>query len=258
MKENKNTSLIESINPLRNYLILIFAFAALICLSIVFLLAIIGPTLEPMQTWVLIAFLAGFSILSLGVIAWLVLRHAKVLSIASNDQSIGWENVSPESQKKALNEEVDELASIMNVPVEQLNDLRSAYIVAEDLALRKIQQEANRPLLRHVSLNKVGFNALNIEDDLVTCVQVCFVASEDIRQEKINTVLRRLSKAKAALSDIRKGSKIRLLLVLVTQLDQEAESKLRASLVSKFSSTPVNVDIRLLDFQSLQRTYAEQ
>jgi len=257
MTENKNSSLIESINPVRNYLVLIFAFAVLVCLSIVFLLAVVGSILDPMQTWVLIIFLAGFSIFSLVVIAWIVLKHAKALAIASNDQSIGWENVSPESQKKALNDEVNELASIMNVPVEQLNDLRSAYIVAEDLALRKIQQEANRPLLRHVSLNSVGFNGLNIEDELVTCVQVCFVASSNIRQDKINKVLKGLSKAKTALSDIRKGSKIRLLLVLVTQLDREAEAKLRSSLVSKFSSTPVNVDIRLLDFQSLQKTYAE-
>jgi hypothetical protein len=47
------------------------------------------------------------------------------------------------------------------------------------------------------------------------------------------------------------------LLVLVTQLDEEGEAKLRSKLVSKFSSTPVDVDIRLLDFQTLQKIYAE-
>ena len=46
---------------------------------------------------------------------------------------------------------------------EQLGDLQSAYIVAEDLALRQIQQEENIPLMRHVSVGGVPFDAVMIK-----------------------------------------------------------------------------------------------
>ena len=43
-----------------------------------------------------------------------------------------------------------ELSRILEVGTEQMSDLQSAYIVAEDLALRQIQQEEDVPLMRHV------------------------------------------------------------------------------------------------------------
>ena len=257
MKEKNKGDLISSINPLRNYLVLIFTFAVLVCVSIVFLLAIGATSFDSNQQWVLIGFLAVFSFFALGLITWLVLRHANKLAVAGNDEDIEWENIPPETQKLAINKEVKELAAAMNIPDEQLNDLRSAYIVAEDLALRKIQEETNKPLLRHVNIGNIGFNALSIEKDLITCVQVSFVVSSDVRQKKISELLKKLSTAKTTIQRIRKGSKIRLMLVLVTQLDEENEAKLRASLVSKFAATPVDVDIRMLDFQGLQTIYAE-
>ena len=42
---------------------------------------------------------------------------------------------------------------------------------------------------------------------------------------------------------------------LVTQLDQTGEAKLRSILGDKFSETPVDVDIRLFDFEELQRIF---
>jgi hypothetical protein len=47
--------------------------------------------------------------------------------------------------------------------------------------------------------------------------------------------------------------------VLVTQLAPEDEEKLRASLVNRrFSDTPVDIDIRLLDFELLQKVYVSE
>ncbi len=46
------------------------------------------------------------------------------------------------------------------------------------------------------------------------------------------------------------------MVILVTQLNPEDEERLRKSLNTKrFSGTPVDVDIRLLDFEALQRIY---
>ena len=49
------------------------------------------------------------------------------------------------------------------------------------------------------------------------------------------------------------------MLVLVTQLNENEENALRAKLVTnRFSETPVDVDIRLLDFEMLQKVYVSE
>jgi hypothetical protein len=48
----------------------------------------------------------------------------------------------------------------------------------------------------------------------------------------------------------------KLMMILITQLNPEDETRLRAGLGKRrFSSTPVDIDIRLLDFEALQRIY---
>ena len=247
----------SSFNPLRTYLTLIVLFALATCVAAGVALGLGSSSFNSSQQWALIAFMFVFPFAALAIISWLVLRHAKKMSASDDNRRIDWQIVPSSKQKSNLNREVNQLAAVMKIPKEQLTDLRSAYIVAEDLALRKIQQETKIPLLRYVNVGDAEFNAVCIDEDLITCVQVTFVVSPDIRQEKINAILRKLSTAKVALNRIREGTRIRLLLVIVTQLDKEAEAKLRTSLVSKFSATPVDVDIRLLDFQGLQKVYSE-
>ena len=53
-----------------------------------------------------------------------------------------------------------------------------------------------------------------------------------------------------------RGLEARLMLVIVTQLTPEDEDALRSVLKTKrFSETPVDIDVRLLDFEALQRIY---
>ena len=258
MAVNKKPNAANSVNPLRNYLILVVGFAAFVSVSVGIAIAFASQHLNQIQLWILIAFLAIFPIIALGIITQLILRFTNKLTVGEHDDAIDWEIVSAIKQKENINLEVSELAKAMKVPAEQMNDLRSAYIVAEDLALRKIQQEAEIPLMRYVNIGDAEFNALCIDKDLITCVEVTFVVTPDIKQKKISNILKKLASAKSTLRRIREGSRIRLLLVIVTQLDREGEAKLRSSLVSKFTSTPVDVDIRLLDFHTLQQVYAEE
>ena len=253
----KQTDNAPGFSPLRNFLILIVAFAIIACVAVGAALSLGGQYLNESQLWLLVGFIVVFPFFGLAIIAWLVLRHANRLAVAESNKGIEWTLISADKQKTNLNREVNQLAAIMKIPREQLSDLRSAYIVAEDLALRKIQEEAKKPVIRYVKVGDADFNGVYLDNDLVTCVQITFVVSPNIRQEKINALLKKTLSAKIALSSQKAGTRTRLLLVLVTQLDQESEAKLRSSLVSKFSSTPVDVDIRLLDFQGLQKVYSE-
>ncbi len=257
MTKPKTESKGSSIFFIKNYLILIIGLVVLVCISIGVAFAFSAQYLESAQKWFLIIALTFFAFFSVGIATWLILRHSRKLIVSEKDSELEWNVASPDKQKRSLNTEVREIAKLMEIPVEQMSDLRSAYIVAEDLALRKIQEEANMPIMRHVNIGNTVFDGVYLKDDLVTCVDVTFLVTPDVSQEKIDFVLRKISSAKTTFDNIRKGSKIRLLLVLVTQLDEEAEAKLRSKLINKFSSTPVDVDIKLFDFHTLQKIYAE-
>ncbi len=254
-----NTPKTTSAFPTRNYLTLIIVLIILLCASLAMALAFAAPSLDSSQKWLLVGTLIFFPFFSTAVVAWLVLRHSNKLTVGENDDVLKWETTSEEKQKRKLNSEVRELAKHLEIPVEQLSDLRSAYIVAEDLALRKIQGETKIPLMHKISIGQADFDAVSVEDDLITLIEVTFVVTSNILQDKINSYQRKAAAAKSLLATTRAGSRVRLLLVFVTQLDEDAMNELRPNIKSKFKpeTTTVAVDIRFLDFLTLQKLYAE-
>lgn len=243
----------------RNYLILIISLIILLSTTNGLVLAFAAPNFDVLQKWFFILTLVLFPFFSITLVAWLILRHSNKLIVGENDETLKWETTSAEKQKRKLNNEVRELARHMDIPNEQMSDLRSAFIVAEDLALRKIQGEAKSPLMHKISIGNSDFDAVCIEDDLVTLIEITFVVNSDVQQEKINSYQRKSAAAKSILEKTRAGSRVRLLLVLVTQLDDEALNLLRPNVRNKFTpeATKVSVDIRFLDFLTLQKIYAE-
>ncbi len=241
----------------KNHLTLIVGVVVLVVISLALSLAVAAPSLTIVQKWVFIAALFVFPFFSVAILTWLILRHSKKLVVSSNDSSLEWETTSPEKQKRKLNVEVKELSETLEIAPDQLTDLRSAYIVAEDLALRKIQNEINLPMMRKIDVGGSDFDSIWIDKDLITCVEVTFVVTPVIDQKKINRFMRKAATAKNALEKSRSGSKVRLLLVIVTQLDDVQDAELRANVKKTFKATPVDVDIRFLDFLTIQKVYAE-
>jgi len=240
----------------RNYLTLIMILIVLISFSLGLALAFGSANFTAGQTWFLITILAAFAFFSVATVTRLVIRHSKRLEVGEFDHTIEWRTSSPDKQKRRLAAEVLELAQELDLPREQLADLRSAFIVAEDLALRKIQNDVGIPLMRKVAVGNADFDAIFIDGDLITCIVVTFLVRPDLPQEKINRILRETSAAKNFIDGIREGSRVRLLLSLVTQLGRKDEARLRSTLADRFKSTPVDVDIQWMDFQKLQRVYA--
>lgn len=174
-------------------------------------------------------------------------------------KNIDWETAQPDLQRQSLNIEVFELSKILEVESEQISDLQSAYIVASDLALRQIQQDEGIPLMRHVTVAKTPFDAVMVKNEALSCIDVSFLIVPDIRQEKIDAMMRKIGSVKRAFTAINIGMKVRLMIVLVTQLTPEDEGHLRSALSKqRFEETPVDVDIRLLDFETLQKIYVTE
>ena len=207
------------------------------------------------RLWPIVGLIAAAFVAVIGFIGLNINRNRR-LTGASERKLIKWDAAMPELQRQNVNLEVKELARLLGVDPENMSDLLSAYIVAEDLALRQIQQEEKLPLMRHIQLGSTPFDAILLEQDLITCIEVSFLVVPDVRQDKIESMLKKISLAKKNLAEMKVRVRLRLMLVLVTQLSADEEEHLRSMLITRrFTDTPVDIDIRLLDFESLQKIY---
>ena len=207
------------------------------------------------QQWPSVAI---FAVGTVGVIAyaWFSIDQFKRMIAAHDQNRIDWEAALPEVQRENLQLEVVELSKVLDSDGEHVADLQSAYIVAEDLALRQIQQEENVPLLRHVGVGDVPFDAVFVKDDVLNCCEVSFLVAPDLRQDKIDAMIRKVKRVQERMRVAGATFSVRMMLVLITQLSPEDDERLRSVLnTRRFSGTPVDIDIRLLDFESLQKIY---
>ena len=248
----------------QSYFPFLIGLILVVCLAAGLTLAFASQSLDALQKWVLILFLILFatgglifSLFGATLSEWLTVREWRKLKAIENSDKTAWDVLPPLAQRRKLTSEVKELSQILEVPAEQMTDLLSAYVVAEDLALRQIQQEEKVPLMRHISVGNAEFDAILSKEEVITCIEVMFLVTPQLSQEKVNFVIKKTETAKQIFSKIRPESKIKLLLVLVTQLDKQDETKLRSLIGKKmFPDTPVDVDIRLRDFEELQKIYA--
>ena len=189
----------------------------------------------------------------------------------STDSSkvLNWRTAVPEVQQQSLAIEVSEIARTFGVDPSQTGDLYSAYIVAEDLALRQIQEEQNAPLLRHIQAGRSAFDALIIKPGVITCVEVSFLVTPVLRQEKIDAVLKKTALLRRFLKAEGIESRIALMFVVVTQLTPQDEAHLRTTLgkhrfiddeaeMDDWQVDYDDIDIQLLDFEELQRRYLSE
>ncbi len=207
-----------------------------------------------MQAWalfaVLVAAFACIAVLAYSTIGRLGVKRAGSL------QRVRWQTAAAEIQRQNLSIELSELARTLETGDGHTSELFSAYIVAEDLALRQVQREHRSPMMRHISIGTIPFDAVIFKRNLLVCIEVSFLVVPDIRQEKIDAILRKAVAVKASVEQQDPGLGIKLLLVVITQLTRADELQLRSVLnMTRFSATPVDIVIQFLDFEALQKTY---
>lgn len=254
MANQDKPSLTNFIGSSRNYLIVIISLFVLVCLFVG--IAATSPTLETLQRWILIVFVVIFATFGLSLSVWLVLRQSRRNAVGISNREFGWRSSSTDSQRRKLNDNLREIIAALKLSDVQIDDLFSAYIVAEDLALRQIQLETRENLLRHQTIGGTDFDAILLKQDVVTFIELAFLVTEDVSQSKINEILNKVASAEKTFEKSGRNINARLLFVLITQLDAAGEAHLRSSLVKKFAATSVDVDIRLFDFEDLQKIYA--
>lgn len=210
--------------------------------------------------------LSLFTVVMAAFAAFAYFSVTRTSNSADAGKVLNWRTAVPEVQQQSLAIEVSEIARTFGVDSSQTGDLYSAYIVAEDLALRQIQEEQNAPLLRHIQAGRSAFDALIIKPGVITCVEVSFLVTPVLRQDKIDAVLKKTALLRRFLKAEGIESKVSLLMVVVTQLTPQDEAHLRNTLgkerfiddegeLGNWQVDYDDIDIQLLDFEELQRRY---
>ena len=223
----------------------------------VFLLIAVLVTAVVSSNWILTA-VAGVALLAVAVLVTVSSRRQRLASGQTAASWISWEPAEPDVQRQTLNVAVGEISRILKGQPEAVADLQTAFIVGSDLALRQIQQEENVPVMRHVSVGGVPFDAAFTKDTMIVCCEVCFLVSPELGQDRVAAMMRKIGAVKRSIAEMNIGLEVRLMVVLVTQMAAGDVTKLRETLSTKrFSSTPVDIDIRLMDFGGLQQVYVQ-
>ena len=66
--------------------------------------------------------------------------------------------------------------------------------------------------MRHVSIGRTPFDGILVDQDLITCIEVSFLVAPDIRQEKIESMLKKVGQAKKNLAEMKSRLRLRLML----------------------------------------------
>jgi hypothetical protein len=210
-------------------------------------------------------FLFTATALGAGAFVFFSLRFA---TTSNSGNVLNWRAAAPELQQQSVCVEVAEIARTFEVDPSQTAELYQAYIVAQDLALRQVQEEQNAPLLRHVQAGRTSFDALVIKPGSIICVEVAFLVTPFLRQDKIEASMKKAATLRRFLKAEGIDSRVNLMLVLVTQLTPKDEKYLmstlskeknRFDLVDDEFTEPFNndhlVELVRFDFQELQRRY---
>jgi hypothetical protein len=243
-----------AIQPSRNQLATMAVLIVLIYLAVA---AVVGlsPSLDVTQRWPLIVFLAVFPPLVLILCAWLVSRHhSKLYSSAMPDAEVSVKTLSPDQQRRKLNLELSTLNG--NAGHVAGIDVRSAYLVAEDLVLRQMEIEHGTPFMRHVAIEGIPFDGAALRQDRIVGIEVKFVDEPRLAHEVIDTLRDKAEYAATRLKRSRPNASFTFLLALVTQMTPEEDTRFRMQLENRFAITPVKeIEIRSFNFDSLQTTF---
>jgi hypothetical protein len=222
-----------------------------VCLSAALALSFAGASLTALQRWLLTVFLILFPVAGLSSSVWLILRHYQKLALATNEDDFSWTPMTPEQQRRKLNLEIARI-KLENTEKSNISQL---YLAIEDLALRQIEAENQMPLLRHIVLEGVPFDGVTVKDGRVFCVEVTFLVAPEMPQEKVDALLDKVEYAAKRIRQKVPAMRVQLLLALVTKLAPQGEKQLRTSLTEKFALTPVDVDVRFLSYDFLNKTF---
>lgn len=264
LKSFADTAKSLSRNPLgiiALFIVLVYGIAALV-------FGLSGAQLDTMQKWPLIWFLVLFPVLVLLLFGWLVASHHTKLYSPTDylDKEGFFRSLTPQEQKMRIDEEIKSLSNEINaerrsiVPAtesptldaNEFSDLRSNYLLAEELVFRELEAEFKLPVTRNVRLYHSNLEldgAISSRNQFVV-VEIKFT-QRPIWSQLVHKALQQISRIADAMS-----IKARFLLVIVTQNLTEDQRANEAKKAKKYlEETKHLVELRTYDFDELSRKF---
>lgn len=229
--------------------------------------AVILAPLQALQRTPLIWLLFAFPLLALVVLGWLVARHGTKL-YAEPDAPPTDESaitlLTPEQQQRKFNLDIAALVRETTQQTgyapdaETIQVMRSDYLMAEDLVLRRLDLEHNGTLRRHVSIEGTSYDAVAVSPERIRAIEVKFLPTPEVRQETIDTLLDKAEYTAQRLRRTASGKKFYLLLALVVEVPERERLQLRENLLNKFGVASVNIELEFFDYGELQKIFAAE
>lgn len=267
MLEEKELTQTKSLMKRSNQLIIIAILIGLIYIAAGAVLAFANQGLDGYLKWPLVVFMSVFPLFAIGMFAWLVSKHhTKLYTSTPMITEMSLNTLTPDQQRRKLNAEISSIISAMantnnenkKKPTEepQRHHIRTAFIVAEDLALRQLELEYGESFMRHSALEGVPFDGVWVNTDKIAGIEVKFLDVPNLSQESVDSLLDKAEYAAARLRRTRPDAAFSFILALVTQLNAEDQTKLRMGLENKFALTPVKkIELKMFDFDNLLATF---
>lgn len=267
--ENPITSFSDAAKSLsRNPLGIIALFIVLVYGIAALVFGFSGAELEPIQKWPLIWFLVLFPVLVLILFGWLVASHHTKLYSPTDfpDKEGFFRALTPFEQKQRIDEEIQtmtaELQSVDSFKISQgeaknqislaIPNLRSKYMVAEELVFRELEAEFKWPANRQVGI----FGAdLGIDGAIMTRDQFIAVEIKFTQRPNWNRLVQSaLSHISKIANHLHRGS--RFLLVVISQgLSEEERASASVKNRQLLKNAEQDIELKAYDYDELAKKY---
>ena len=241
------------------FLLLVYGVAGLV-------FGVAARTLTSQERQPLIWFLVVFPVLVLLLFAWLVTRHHTKLYAPTDfaDNEGFFRALTVHERRERLEREVAVIES--DAPVAESAspssvglpstaamraDLRYRVIVAEDLAIRELETEFDRPILRQVSVGADrGVDGVFTLQDRQVAVEIKYLRT---LKNAVRVASEGVATANSLATAIRNAMPVTLLIAVVVDMDDtNAIERVRSMLTAHL---PVSIKLRVYDFADLKRKF---
>ena len=243
------------------FLVLIYGIAAL-------LLGTSGNGLTEAQRWVVVCFLVAFPVLMLSVFTYLVVRHHEKLYAPSEyrDERHFFKKLSAADQKQRIDEQVEVLLEDESARKEARQvaggtyrsltrgEIRQDISIAEDLALRAIEEELGCSIARQIGI-RAGEGWLNLDGAIakgeeLVAIEVKFVKDGRIAVFQLEHLIERLETLK-----FDRFTRASLLLAIVSDGSEAEDQALQEKLRALAERSKIPVTFRIFRLNLLKARY---
>lgn len=260
------------------FISLIYVFATLLCATAV-------SNLTPSERQILLWFVVLFPIIVLGFFYKLVAEHHSKLYAPHDFQSDKsfLLALTQEQQNIHLEEEVesirqltqaecnvdaapssfdDEREAVDKVETELIskngrNKIRNTYLLAEKLALQKLEQDLCVKIEEHVAIGDdraAYFDGVAIDENKrdITFIEIKYLRYPVLPSSAIREILFRVIIAEEKLKFQYRRYRMKLMLVLVSSLEEEKTNMLKKMITKISHNYPYEVEIKYFKFEKLK------